>query len=107
MSELIYYQRNIDVILNRANDYYENDKDRLRKQARHKYRNFSEEDKNKKGEFRKKRYHNMAEEKNNKKITVRLKSLNIIINIFYRLSNADLHTRRDVLRLKMFKKLRL
>ena len=63
MSELIYYQRNIDVILNRANDYYENDKDRLRKQARHKYRNLSEEDKNKKREYGTNRYHNMSEEK--------------------------------------------
>ena len=33
-SELTYYQRNRDVILNRAKDYYENDKERLRKQAR-------------------------------------------------------------------------
>ena len=31
MSELTYYQRNKDVILNRAKDYYENYKDRLRK----------------------------------------------------------------------------
>ena len=30
MSELTYYQRNKDVILYRAKDYYENDKDRLR-----------------------------------------------------------------------------
>ena len=47
MSELTYYQRNKDVILNRAKDYYETDKDRLRKQARDIYRNLSEEDKNK------------------------------------------------------------
>ena len=31
MTELNYYQRNKYVILNRAKDYYENDKDRLRK----------------------------------------------------------------------------
>ena len=33
MSESVYlthYQRNRDVILNRAEDYYENDKERLR-----------------------------------------------------------------------------
>ena len=40
---LTYYPRNRDVILNRANDYYENDKERLREQARDKYRNLSEE----------------------------------------------------------------
>ena len=36
------------VILNRAKDYYENDKERLREQARDKYRNLSEEEKIKK-----------------------------------------------------------
>ena len=46
MSDLTYYQRNRDVILNRAKDYYENDKERLREQARGKYRNLSEEEKN-------------------------------------------------------------
>ena len=45
---MTYYQRNKDVILNRAKDYYENDKERLREKARDKYGNLSEEDKNKK-----------------------------------------------------------
>ena len=49
--------RNRDVILNRAKDYHENDKERLSGQAKDKYRNLSEEDKNKN------RYHNMSEEK--------------------------------------------
>ena len=40
---LTYYRRNGYVILNRAKDYYENDKKRLRKQARDKHRNLSEE----------------------------------------------------------------
>ena len=44
---LTYYQRKRNVILNRARDYYENDKERLREQTRDKYRNLSEE-KNKK-----------------------------------------------------------
>ena len=42
------YQKNRDVILNRAKDYYENNKERLRVQARDKYRSLSEEEKNKK-----------------------------------------------------------
>ena len=46
-TNLTYYQKNRDVILNRAKDYYENDKGRLREQARDKYRNLSEEEKNK------------------------------------------------------------
>ena len=63
---LTYYQRNRDVILNRATDYYENDKERLREQVRDKYRNLSVEEKNKKGEYGNNRYHNMSE-KNLKK----------------------------------------
>ena len=42
-ADLIYYQRNQNVILNRAKDYYENDKERVRDQARDKYRSLSEE----------------------------------------------------------------
>ena len=34
-----------DVILNRAKDYYESDKERLKEQAKDKYRNLSEEEK--------------------------------------------------------------
>ena len=57
--DLTYYQRNPDLILNRAKDYYENDKERLRRQARDKYRSLSEEEK-KKREYGKNRYRNMA-----------------------------------------------
>ena len=45
MTDLTNYQKNRDVILNRDKDYYENDKEVLREQARDKYRNFSEEEK--------------------------------------------------------------
>ena len=48
--DLTYYQKNRDVILNRGKDCYENDKERLREQARDKYRNLSEEEKNLKKE---------------------------------------------------------
>ena len=57
---LTYYQRNRDMILKRL---LWNDKERLREQARDKYRNLSEEEKNKKREYGKNRYHNMSEEK--------------------------------------------
>ena len=43
--------------------FYENDKERLREQARDKYRNLSEEEKNKKREYGKNRYCNMSKEK--------------------------------------------
>ena len=52
--ELTYYQRNRDVIPNRAKDYYENDKERLTGQARDKYWNLSEEEKDKLREYGKK-----------------------------------------------------
>ena len=67
-ADLTYYQRNRDVILNRAKDYYGNDKERLREQARDKYRNLSKEEKK------------PRLKKNIKKIIARQKSLNVIMN---------------------------
>ena len=55
--------KNKELILNRAKGYYENDKEKLRKQERDKYRNLSEEEKNEKIKYGKNRYHNMSEEK--------------------------------------------
>ena len=49
------WSKNRDVILIRAKDYFENDKERLRRQARDKYRNLFEEEKNKKREYGKNR----------------------------------------------------
>ena len=60
------------MILNRAKYCYKTDKERLREQARDKYRNLFEEEKNKKIEYGKNRYHNMSEE-----------SLNLVFDIFY------------------------
>ena len=65
MSEItdLTYQKNWNVILNKAKDYYKNNKERLKEQARDKYRSLSEEGKNIKREYGKNRYHNMSEEK--------------------------------------------
>ena len=57
MTDLTYYKKNRDVILNREKNYYKND------QARDKYRKLSEENKNKKREYGRNRCHNMSEEK--------------------------------------------
>ena len=54
MNNTTYYQRNREIILTRAKDYHENDKERLREQARDRYRNLSKKDKKKKGGIRKK-----------------------------------------------------
>ena len=55
------------MILNRAKDYYENDKERLRKQARDKYRNLSKEQKKiKRGNMEKKIEFTICLKKRNK-----------------------------------------
>ena len=42
MCETTYYQRNRGTVLNRAKDYYENNKEVLREKAKTKYRKLSE-----------------------------------------------------------------
>ena len=42
MSGTTYYERNSDVILNKAKDYYEYNKELLRERAKNKYRVFSD-----------------------------------------------------------------
>ena len=59
MSETIYYQRNREVILNRAKDYYENNKELLREREREREQkinteNYLKRKKNIKGEYGKK-----------------------------------------------------
>ena len=68
------------MILNRAKDYYENNKELLRERERAQFRELSEEEKNKKREYGKKRNHNMSEDNKKKlkeyqKIIVRLKNM--------------------------------
>ena len=63
MSEQTYYQNHRDVILKRAKDYYENDKNRLTEQAIKKYKELSEGEKYIKREYGRNRYQ-MSREKN-------------------------------------------
>ena len=58
MSEATYYQRNRDVILNRAKDYYKNIKELLREKAKNKYRELPENEKDVKSQYQRHRYHN-------------------------------------------------
>ena len=44
-TDLTCYQRNRDVMLNKAKEYYTNNKERLSEQVRDKYRNLFEEKK--------------------------------------------------------------
>ena len=61
-TDLTYYQKIRDVILNRAKDYYKSNDERLRVQARDKYRNLSKKKKIKK-EYGRNRYRDMSGEK--------------------------------------------
>ena len=63
MSGIFYYQRNRDVILNKAKDYYENNKERLRKIN---IENNLKKIKIKNKEYQRNRYHNISEEKKQK-----------------------------------------
>ena len=44
-TDLTYYQRNRDVVLDKAKDYYKSNKEKLKEQVRDKYRSLSEEEK--------------------------------------------------------------
>ena len=51
-----------EILFYTAKDYYKNDKERLRDNARDKYRNLSEDEKNKNRKYRRNRYQNMSKE---------------------------------------------
>ena len=50
------------MVLNRANEYYTNNKEVLRVKTKNKYIELSEEEKNIKGEYGRNRYHDMSED---------------------------------------------
>ena len=62
MSETTYYQRSRDIMLNRAKDYYENNKELLPEQEKNKCRSLSEDEKDIKKQYQKARYHNMSDD---------------------------------------------
>ena len=78
--DLTYYQKNRDMILNGAKGYYENDKERLRGQARDKYKSLSEEEKNKKREYGKIDISICLKKRKKNKRQKRQKNHNLIMN---------------------------
>ena len=56
MDNTTYYQRNGEIMLNRVKDYYENDKERLREQARNNIETYLKKIKIKKENMEKNRY---------------------------------------------------
>ena len=61
-TDLTYYKKK-DVVLNKAKDYYKNNKDRVRKKPEINTETYLKKKKNKKREYGKNRYHKMSEEK--------------------------------------------
>ena len=56
MSQKTYYQKNKDMILNRAKAYYQNNKEILRERAKNRYREISADEKDLKKQYQKDRY---------------------------------------------------
>ena len=88
MTEATYYERNKHLILNRAKEFDENNKDVLREKARNNYRKLSDEDKNITREYGRNWYHNMSEKKKQipkeyQKTIMGLKSLSLVTNNFF------------------------
>ena len=70
MDNSTYYQKNRDIILKRAKDYYYNNIEAIRKNMRGKYKILSEEEKEKikicQNNYREKMKNNISEEKREK-----------------------------------------
>ena len=64
MSGTTYCQRNRAAILNRANEFYQNNNEVLREKSRNKYRELSEEEKNIKREYGRNTYQNILKKRN-------------------------------------------
>ena len=56
---LTYYQRNKELVISKAKEFYKNNKDKLSKQAREKYQGLPEEEKDKNRTYRINKYHTM------------------------------------------------
>ena len=67
MPNRIYYQSNRDVSLKTQWDYYENNKEAIKEQAKIKYHNLTGEEKDKRCEYAKNWYNNLSEHKKNEK----------------------------------------
>ena len=65
--KLTYYQKNRDLILKKAKEYYENNKEKRREYGRNRYHNMTTEEIDKINENRRYRYCRLSEEIKNKK----------------------------------------
>ena len=67
MSTKVFYQVHRESLLQKQTDFYENNKEMIKEQARIKYRSLSSEEKDKKDEYGKNWYNNLPEDKKNVK----------------------------------------
>ena len=65
--KLTYYQKNRDLILKKAKEYYENNKEKRREYGRNRYHNMTTEEIDQINENRRYRYCRLSEEIKNKK----------------------------------------
>ena len=65
--KLTYYQKNRDLMLKKAKEYYENNKEKRREYGRNRYHNMITEEIDKINENRRYRYYRLSEEIKNKK----------------------------------------
>ena len=63
MPTKIFYQRNRETLLKKQRDFYENNKELIKEQARIKYHSLSIEEKNKRNEYAKNWYNNLLDDK--------------------------------------------
>ena len=63
MPTKVFYQRNRKTLLKMKKDFYENDKELIKEQARIKYQSLSIEEKNKRNEYAKHWYNKLPDDK--------------------------------------------
>ena len=83
------YQRNRENILNWAKEYYENNKERLRKQARNKYRELSNKEK-----IKTESMEEIAADRNYKKVV--FKNCAPFISSISKINNAEVDNADDL-----------
>ena len=65
MSTKIFYQRHREELIQKQREFYENNKELIKEQARIKYHGLNTEEKNKRSQYAKKWYNSLPDDKKN------------------------------------------
>ena len=65
MSTKIFYQRHREELMQKQREFYENNKELIKEQARIKYHGLTTEEKNKRSQYAKKWYNSLPDDKKN------------------------------------------